>query len=91
MKSISKVLEESKNIKRSTNNSTEFQMYGVYLADTLEDTKHYSLYIKLAKTLPRKILDEALSYVKDYPNAKSKGRLFMWKVKQLGKLSKNTN
>lgn len=83
MKSISKALEESKNVKRSTNNSTEFQMYGVYLADTLEDTKHYSLYIKLAKTLPRKILDEALSYVKDYPNAKSKGKLFMWRLAQL--------
>jgi hypothetical protein len=85
MKSISKLLEESKNIKRSTNNSTEFQMYGVYLAETLGDTQHYSLYIKLSKTLPRRILDEALSYVKDYPNPKSKGKLFMWKVKELRK------
>jgi hypothetical protein len=83
MKSILKALEESKNIKRSTNNSTEFQMYGVYLAESLSDPKHYSLYIKLAKTMPRQILDDALSYVKDYPNAKSKGKLFMWKVKQL--------
>lgn len=83
MKSISKALEEAKNVKRQTNNSTEFQTYGVYLADTLGDTKHYSLYIKLAKTTPRKILDDALSYVKDYPNAKSKGKLFMWKLAQL--------
>ena len=83
MKSILKALEESKNIKRQTNSSTEHQIYGVYLGDTLGDTKHYSLYIKLAKTLPRKILDEALSYVKDYPNPKSKGKLFMWKVKTL--------
>ena len=83
MKSISKALEESKNIKRQTNSSTEHQIYGVYLGDTLGDTKHYSLYIKLAKTYPRKILDQALSYVKDYPNPKSKGKLFMWKVKQL--------
>ena len=83
MKPISQALKETKDTKRSTNNSTEFQMYGVYLAEELADTKHYSLYIKLAKTLPRKILDQALSYVKDYPNAKSKGKLFMWKVKQL--------
>ena len=83
MKSIAKALEKFNDVKRSTNNSTEFKMYGVYLAETLDDTKHYSLYIKLAKTMPRKILDDALSYVKDYPNPKSKGKLFMWKVKQI--------
>lgn len=89
MKSISKVLEESKDIKRPKNISTEFQLYGVHLAEQLGDTKHYSLYIKLAKTKPRKILDEALSYVKDYPNAKSKARLFMWRLKQLKELVKS--
>ena len=83
MKSIAKALEKFNDVKRSTNNSTEFQMYGVYLAETLEDTKHYALYIKLAKTVPRKILDQALGYIKDYPNPKPKGKLFMWKVKQL--------
>ncbi len=83
MKSILKVLEESKNTKRQTNSSTEHQIYGVYLGDTLGDTKHYSLYIKLAKTMPRQILEDALSYVKDYPNPKSKGKLFMWKIKDL--------
>jgi hypothetical protein len=85
MKPISDSLDKFKDVKRSSNNSTEFQMYGVYLADTLGDTKHYSLYIKMAKTMPRQILESALSYVKDYPNAKSKGKLFMWKVKELRK------
>ena len=83
MKSITNALDKFKDQKRQTNSSTEHQIYGVYLGDTLGDTKHYSLYIKLAKTYPRKILEDALSYVKDYPNAKSKGKLFMWKVKQL--------
>lgn len=83
MKSITSALDKFKDQKRQTNNSTEHQIYGVYLGDTLSDTKHYSLYIKLAKTYPRKILEDALSYVKDYPNAKSKGKLFMWKVKEL--------
>ncbi len=83
MKPISSALDKLKDQKRQTNNSTEHQTYGVFLGDTLADTKHYSLYIKLAKTYPRKILEDALSYVKDYPNAKSKGKLFMWKVKQL--------
>lgn len=83
MKPISKALEESKNAKRSKNNSTEFQMYGVYLAEQLDDKKHYSLYIKLAKTMPRKLLDEALSYTKDYPKVKSRAKLFMWRLKLL--------
>ncbi len=62
--------------------SREFQSYGIYLAEALGDYKHKALYIRLAKTVPRAILEKALSFVKD-ANAKSKGRLFMWKMKQL--------
>ena len=62
--------------------SREFQSYGIYLAEQLEDYKHKALYIRLAKTVPRAILEKALSFTKD-ANAKSKGRLFMWKMKQL--------
>lgn len=87
MKKVGEALEKFAQVKRPKNISKEFQMYGVYLAEQLDDTKHYSLYIKLAKTRPRQILDEALSYVKDYPNPKSKGKLFMWKMKELKKLA----
>lgn len=83
MKSILKVLEETKGVKRPKNLSTEFQVYGVYLAEELGDLKHYSLYIKLAKTLDRRLLDEALTFTKGYLTAKNKGRVFMWKLKQL--------
>lgn len=83
MKSLAKVLEETKGIKRPTNLSTEFQHYGVFLADTLGDPKHYSLYIKLAKTYPRGLLEEALNYTKGYLTAKNKARVFMWRLKQL--------
>lgn len=62
--------------------SREFQSYGIYLSETLGDYKHKSLYIRLAKTIPRAILEKALSFVKD-ANAKSRPRLFMWKLKQL--------
>ena len=55
------------------------------MADTLGDTKHYSLYIKLAKTYERGLLEEALNYTKDYTRAKSKARVFMWKLTQLRK------
>lgn len=74
---------EQKNPQRPKNLHTEFQLYGVYLAETLDDTAHYSLYIKLAKTYPRAMLENALSFVKGSTTARSKGRLFMWKVKQL--------
>ena len=62
--------------------SREFQSYGIYLAETLEDYKHKSLYIRLAKTIPRAILEKSLSFVKD-ANAQSRAKLFMWKMKKL--------
>ena len=62
--------------------SREFQAYGVYLSEILDDYTHKALYIRLAKTVPRAILEKALSFVKD-SKARSKGRLFMWKLKEL--------
>ena len=63
--------------------SREFQAYGYHLAEALGDFKHRALYMKLAKTLPRPVLEKALSYVSD-AKVKRKGALFMWKLKQLG-------
>lgn len=83
MKSISTVIAETKYKDRPKNISQEFQMYGCYLAETLEDTKRYSLYIKLAKIESRGLLDEALNFTKGYYNAKNKARVFMWRLKQL--------
>lgn len=62
--------------------SREFQKYGVYLSEELNDYKHKSLYIKLAKTTNRALLEKALSYVKD-ARVDRPGALFMWKLKQL--------
>lgn len=67
--------------------SREFQSYGIYLSEELGDHKHKGLYIRLAKTVPRAILEEALTFVKG-ANATSKGRLFMWKLKELRKVEK---
>lgn len=83
MKSISKIISETKFKDRPKNISHEFQFYGCFLAESLDDTKHYSLYIKLAKDLPRTLLEEALNYTKDYYNAKNKGKVFMWRLKKL--------
>jgi len=63
--------------------SREFQDFGYRLAVALDDTKHTALYIKLAKTQDRYILEKAWSFVKDAANVKNKAKLFMWKLKQL--------
>ncbi len=63
--------------------SREFQSFGIHLSEKLEGGRRKSLYIKLSKTIPRPVLEEALRYVID-SNAKSKGALFMWKLKELG-------
>ena len=63
--------------------SREFQKYGYDLANELGDPKRVSLYIKLSKDTPRSMIESARSFVKDAQNARSKPRLFMWKLKQL--------
>ncbi|MBI2329907.1 hypothetical protein HYU94_00775 [Candidatus Daviesbacteria bacterium] len=83
MKSIGKAIAEAKFKDRPKNISKEFQMYGVYLAESLQDTKHYSLYIKMAKEIDRHLLEEALNFAKGYLSAKSKAKVFMWKLKGL--------
>ena len=63
--------------------SYEFQKYGYDLAEELGDLKNKSLYIKLAKEVPRGLLEEARNFVKDAYNVKSKPKLFMWKLSRL--------
>lgn len=64
--------------------SREFQTFGLHIAEKLDDYKHRSLYIKLAKTTHRTILEKALTFVID-SSADNKGALFMWKLKELRK------
>jgi len=61
----------------------EFQDFGYQLAVDLDDMDHKSLYIKLAKNTPRVWLEQARSFVLDAGSARSRARLFMWKLKQI--------
>lgn len=61
----------------------EFQDFAYRMAVELDDLSHKSLYMRLAKTTKRGLLEQALSFVSDAPNVKSKAKLFMWKIKQL--------
>jgi hypothetical protein len=63
--------------------SREFQAFGVHLSEKLEDERKKSLYIKLAKDIPRAILEQALRFVVD-SKARNKGALFMWKLREMG-------
>lgn len=84
MKSIGDILKDrAKN--RGKYITREWQDFGMRLAHALGDLKNKSLYIKLAKTTERRILEDAAAFVKDATNVKSKARLFMWKLKELKK------
>ncbi len=61
----------------------EYQLYGLKLAEELDDWEHKSLYIRLAKQIKRPILEDALYFVKGADKVKNKAKLFMWKLKQI--------
>lgn len=65
--------------------SKEYQYFGLRLAGQLGDTKRATMYIKWAKEKPRAVLEKAFSFAVDYPNAKDRSRLFMWKVAEIEK------
>lgn len=67
--------------------SREYQSFGVYLAQKLGEPNKKGLFIKLAKTIHRPVLEQALRFVAD-SNARKKAALFMWKLKQLNAFSK---
>ncbi len=63
--------------------SQEFQDYGYRLAMEMGEEKNKSLYIKLAKTEDRLLLEKARAFVKDAHNVRHKGKLFLWAIKKL--------
>lgn len=91
---ISQKREEifEKDKKRKSRITTEHQGYGYHLALKLGDLGHKALYMKLAKEKPRVLLERAFSFAVDYPNATpNRGKLFMWKLKQLEIEANETN
>jgi len=67
----------------------EYQSYGAWLANELNDKERMSMYIKWAKEKPRSLLESACRFIADYPDARDKSRLFMWKVKELEEQTEN--
>jgi len=65
--------------------SREFQDYGYRLACDMGEERRKGMYIKLAKSVDRSILERARSFVIDANHVDNKGKLFMW---ALGRLKK---
>jgi hypothetical protein len=63
----------------------EWQLYAYRLALWLDDMDRISLYMRLAKTEERILLDAAWDFVKDAYHPNSKSKLFMWKLSLLRK------
>ena len=61
----------------------EFQYYGNYLAEKLDDQQHATLYMKLAKETDRALLERALEFVLGSKSVKNRARMFMWVLKRL--------
>lgn len=87
MKSIKELLKQQQKelFDGSRFVTQEFQDFGYRIAVKLDDLKHKALYIKLARNEPRALVEQALSFAVDYPNAKNRARLFMWKLNDLKK------
>ncbi len=84
METIGKILEK-RTRKGDVRNKHEFQAYGNRLAEEFRDLAHRSLYIKLAKSEDRNLLEAAREFVLGSEKATTKGRLFMWKLSELKK------
>lgn len=83
MQKVGDIINKYKLDDKNKTVSREFQLYAYDLAVELNDLAHKSLYMRLAKNTPRGLMESARSFVKDAQNARSKGRLFMWKLAQL--------
>ncbi|TSC60284.1 MAG: Uncharacterized protein LiPW15_162 [Parcubacteria group bacterium LiPW_15] len=86
----SSYLDEIKKRKKDSKVYKEFQLTGLEIAEILDDEKHKSLYIKLAKTNSRQKLMSVAKDVADRKNVKNMGAYFMklWKESKIAKSRK---
>lgn len=84
MNKISDILKK-RSFDPDHRNKYEFQAYGNRLAEELNDTRHRALFIKLAKTEDRSLLEAARLYALGSEKISDKGKIFMWKLTELKK------
>lgn len=74
--------EDVKDFKKVRHASKEFQAFAYKLSKDLNDEDHLGIYMKLAKTMDRSLMERAYSFAID-STSEFKGRVFLWKLKQL--------
>ena len=84
MQNIGKILAQIEEKDAGKYISHEWQLYGYRLAKWMDDLDRVSMYMKLAKKEDRNLIQTAWDFVKD-SNARSKPRLFLWKLSRLRK------
>jgi cyclopropane fatty-acyl-phospholipid synthase-like methyltransferase len=67
---------------KSRGTAHEFQDFAYRLAQDLNDLEHLPIYMRLTRNYPRIILEKIYEFVADI-NEENKGKLFMWKFKQV--------
>lgn len=85
MKSLGEILKTIQEKDAGKYLKHEWQLYAYRLAKWLDDMDRISMYMKLAKTSERKILDQAWDFVKDAYQPRSKAKLFLWKLARIRK------
>ncbi len=87
MKSVASILRSHDFLeareKAGKHISREFQDYAYRLASDLGDLPHKGIYMKLAKTVDRSLMEQAAVFALEYFNEPNKGKLFMWKLSTL--------
>jgi len=85
MESIARILANLQSKDSGKYLSHEWQLYGYKLATWLGDMGRVSMYMKLSKNEDRDLLQKAWDFVKE-SKARSRSRLFLWKLTQLKKV-----
>jgi len=86
----SEYLKELKKRAKTSRVYYKYQFQGLEIAEILQDKKHKSLYIKLAKEIDGEKLLQIAKTIAENKRIKNKGAYFMWKLKNEGLLKKLT-
>lgn len=81
MKSLRQILDERTEEKKRRA-PTEYSAFAYRLAKELDDLEDLKMYIRLAKTIDRGILEETRRFVLD-SQTRNKRAKFLWKMKEL--------
>ncbi|MDR0463341.1 MAG: hypothetical protein LBG64_03940 [Pseudomonadales bacterium] len=80
--SLAEQLERYNTVEPNKHVQNKDQLLALQIAHKLDDKEHINWYMRLCKTVDEGILNRALTFVID-SNTDTKGKLFMWKVKQI--------